>query len=231
MTIAQDINSLSAGSLVELFVIDMTTLGGSVLRVHAGTNELGGNVIWQGNTYIPFPIEATGFEFTSKQTLPRPVLRVANVTGYLGTLVRSYDDLIGTKVTRKRTMVKYLDAVNFTGGVNPTADPTAALPDDVYFIDRKSSENKVLVEFELAASFDVAGVQLPRRVVVQNTCPWAYRGPECTYSGTKYFDASDVSVSTLAADVCGKRLSSCKARFGAAAELPFGGFPAAGLTR
>jgi len=32
-------------------------------------------------------------------------------------------------------------------------------------------------------------------------------------------------------DVCGKRLSSCQARFGQHAELSFGGFPAAGLIR
>jgi phage-related protein len=29
-------------------------------------------------------------------------------------------------------------------------------------------------------------------------------------------------------DVCGKRLSSCKARFGENAELPFGSFPSLG---
>ncbi|TCS68254.1 hypothetical protein EDC61_1305, partial [Sulfuritortus calidifontis] len=30
---------------------------------------------------------------------------------------------------------------------------------------------------------------------------------------------------------CGKRLASCKLRFGPYAELPFGGFPAVGLLR
>ena len=156
---------------------------------------------------------------------------MANVTGIISVLARTYQDLVGCKLTRRRTMAKYLDAVNFPGGVNPSADPTAALPDDVYFIDRKASENKVLVEFELAAAFDVAGVQIPRRYVVQNVCPWAYRSGECGYAGTAYFSAADLPVGSLADDSCGKRLSSCKARFGAYAELPFGGFPSAGLTR
>jgi phage-related protein len=31
-----------------------------------------------------------------------------------------------------------------------------------------------------------------------------------------------------AKDICGKRLTSCKARFGANAELPFGSFPSLG---
>lgn len=231
MTIQADLQQLAPNSIVELFELDCTTLGGTVVRFHNGKNALGSDVVWNGNAYSAFPIEASGFEFRGKGQLPRPTLRVANVTGLLGALVRSYQDLVGAKLTRRRTLVKYLDAVNFPGGSNPTADPSAALPDDVYFIDRKATENKVLIEFELAAAFDVTGVQLPRRAVVQNICSWRYRGAECGYTGTTYLDTNDQPVGTLAQDVCGKRLSSCKARFGQYAELPFGGFPAAGLTR
>jgi len=231
VTIAQDIRAQAAGQLVELFELDATALGGDVLRFHNGKNALVGNVVWQGNTYSAFPIEAEGFEFTSQGQLPRPRLRVANATGLLGALVRTYGDLIGSKLTRRRTMVKYLDAVNFDGGVNPSADPTASLPDDVYFIDRKSVENKVLIEFELAAAFDVAGVQLPRRYIVQNVCPWTYRSAECGYTGGAVADANDTPTGSLSKDSCGKRLTSCKLRFGQFGELPFGGFPAAGLFR
>ncbi|WP_108418393.1 hypothetical protein [Limnohabitans sp. MMS-10A-160] len=39
------------------------------------------------------------------------------------------------------------------------------------------------------------------------------------------------TVSSRAQDACGKRLVSCQKRFGVNAELPFGGFPAAGLIR
>jgi phage-related protein len=31
--------------------------------------------------------------------------------------------------------------------------------------------------------------------------------------------------------VCGKRVESCKLRFGATAELPFGSYPGAGLVQ
>lgn len=231
MSIEQDLQSLAPGQLVELYELDATAIGGSVVRMHDGVSVLRSPVVWQGLTYQPFPIKATGFELSGRGKLPRPTVAVANATGIIGALVRDFDDLLGAKFTRRRTMVRYLDAVNFQGGVNPTADPTAALADDVYFIDRKASENKVQITFELAASFDVAGVQLPRRYVIQNVCPWRYRGGECGYTGTAYFDRTDQPVGTLAQDVCGKRLSSCKVRFGQNAELPFGGFPAAGLVR
>ena len=231
MTIASDVQKLAPGALVELFELDPTALGGAIVRFHAGLNEWQTAVVWQGLTYSPFPVEASGFESSGRGTLPRPHLRVANVTGLIGALCLELDDLVGATVTRRRTLTKYLDAFNFAGGVNPTADPTQAFPDEIWTINRKAEENKVFIDFELAAAFDVAGVQLPRRQVVANVCPWIYRSAECSYAGGAVADGNDVATTALATDVCGKRLASCKLRFGAFAELPYGGFPGAGLIR
>lgn len=230
-TIQQELHRLEPSAIVELYEIDVTDLGGSVFRMHAGTNQLRQPIVWRGQSYAPFPVEVKGFEATTQGTLPRPKMRVANITGLMGALVREYDDLLGAKVTRRRTMVKFLDAVNFEGGVNPTADPDAELPADIFFIDRKSSENKVLVEFELASSIDLAGVTLPRRVIVPNVCPWRYRGGECGYAGNSFWDVTDAPVSEQSKDACGKKISSCKLRFGEFNALPYGGFPAAGMIR
>lgn len=229
--ITSEIQKLTPSAIIELFELDTSSFGGDTFYFHAGTNGIRTRVVWQGQEYQPFPVQVSGFEYNGNGQLPRPKLVVANVTGVISALVLLYQDLLGAKLTRKRTFAKYLDAVNFDGGVNPTEDDTASFQDEVFFIDRKSSENKATVEFELAAAFDVTGVKLPRRQIVQNICPWKYRGAECSYTGTVYFNANDVSVGSAALDVCGKRLDSCKARFGEAAELPFGGFPAAGLFR
>lgn len=229
--IDSDIQKLSPGAVISLYVLDATALGGAVTRFHPGTNELKSSVVWQGATYSPFPIEADGFEWSGKGTLPRPTIKVANVDRLVGALVRDYADLVGAKVTRKRTLVKYLDAVNFTGGVNPDANPNAHFADEVYFIERKASENKIFIEFELTASWDVQGVMLPRRQAIQNVCGWSYRSAECGYAGGAVADINDAPTTVLANDKCGKRLASCKLRFGAYAELPFGGFPGVGLIR
>lgn len=218
----------SYSGIVEFFVLDLTTLGGGTYRFHAGTNEIYLPVVWQGHTYNPLPIEASGFDLNSGGSLPRPSIKVANVTGVLGSLVNSLDDLINAKITRKRTMVKYLDSANFYSG-NPTADPNQYYPDDVYFVNRKVSENKVFIEFELASIMDVQGVSLPRRQVIQNTCSWGYRSPECGYAGGAVADARDQTTGDLAVDACSKRLTGCKLRFGQYAELPFGAFIGAGL--
>lgn len=228
--IETDIQKLAPGALVELFELDLTPFGGSLLRFHAGTNALRQNVTWDGNVYTAFPIKASGFEFSGQGQAARPKLLAANIAGSITALILQYDDLVGTQVTRIRTLAKYLDAVNFAGGVNPSADPTAEFPRDIFYIDRKTAETSELVEFELAPAMDVTNVMLPRRQIVQNICAWGYRSAECGYTGTNYFDANDVPT-TVGNDVCGKRLSSCQARFGQYAELPYGGYPAAGLVR
>ena len=123
-------------------------------------------------------------------------------------------------------------AVSYQGVLpsNVTPDTTAAFADDIYFLDRKSQETKTGIEYELSSALDVAGATLPNRQVIQNTCPWKYRGGECGFAGGAIADAYDVATTILANDQCGKRLSSCKLRFGSNAQLPYGGFPSAGLT-
>ena len=134
------------------------------------------------------------------------------------------NDLGGAEVRRIRTLKKYLDGES-------AADPNARWPEERWFVDRKASESRDQVTFELASKFDLAGQKIPKRQVIANVCQWKYRSSECSYTGSNYFDVNGNSVSTLAEDVCGKRVASCKLRFGDTAELPFGSFPGAGLTQ
>src|SRR5690606_25865634 len=128
-----DIQSLGQSALIELFELDLTPLGGDIFRFHAGTNELGTPIVWAGNSYQPMPIQAEGFDITTRGQLPRPKLRIANIDGVISQAVQG-GDICGMKVTRRRTFARYLDAVNFSAG-NPTADPSAEFPQDVFFID------------------------------------------------------------------------------------------------
>ena len=61
-------------------------------------------------------------------------------------------------------------------------------------------------------------------------CPWKYRGAECGYTASVYFDYNDESV-IQSNDVCSKKLSGCQIRFGQHNPIPYGGFPSAGLIR
>lgn len=224
MTIQAEIQSLSPTALIELFVLDTTSVvGGTITRFHSGINQVQRPIVWQGQEYMPLPIEAEGFDLDAQGQLPRPKIRVANIQGMFSAMVAEAEDLIGCRLTRKRTFGRYLDAVNFPGG-NPEANPDQALPDELWFIDRKSSEDRYMIEWELSSAFDLEGVRIPLRQVIQNYCPWRYRDANCGWDGA-YYDRDNNPTGDGAKDFCSKTLTACKTRFGNQNLLPFGGFP------
>ena len=172
--IVSDLQNINPSSIIELFTLtlDSTLHGAStVYRFHAGsTLNNNGEIVWAGNTYQRFPIKAEGFAFQKGQ-LPRPTLTVSNALGTITAILlnvnstTSGNDLTGATVTRIRTLARFIDAVNFPENVNPygTPDATAEFPQEIYKIDRKSAENREIVQFEIAAVFDLAGIRAPKR--------------------------------------------------------------------
>ena len=172
--IFSDLQNINPSSIIELFTLTLdSSLHGAttVYRFHAGSSlKDNGEIVWAGNTYQRFPIEAEGFAFTKGQ-LPRPTLTVSNALGTISAILidvnntTTGNDLTGATVTRIRTLARFLDAVNFPGDINPygTPDNTAEFPQEIYKDDRKSAENRDVVQFELAAVFDIAGIRAPQR--------------------------------------------------------------------
>ena len=172
--IVSDLQNINPSSIIELFTLTLdSSLHGAttVYRFHAGSSlKDNGEIVWAGNTYQRFPIEAEGFAFTKGQ-LPRPTLTVSNALGTISAILidvnntTTGNDLTGATVTRIRTLARFLDAVNFPGDINPygTPDNTAEFPQEIYKVDRKSAENRDVVQFELAAVFDIAGIRAPQR--------------------------------------------------------------------
>lgn len=239
--ITADATILEPGNEVKLFELDLTPLGGDLLRFH-GYKQIA-DIIWKGETYKPWAIEADGFDKDGRGTLPSPTLRVGNIgqtaegvaiPGMITSLCRQFDDLVGARFTRIRTLGTYLDAVNFAGG-NPSADPTQEFPREVWLIECKTAANATTVEFELRSALDFSGQRLPGRQILANSCGWltrgGYRGPYCGYTGPAMFDLDDNPVADPTLDKCSGRLSSCKLRHGEFNELPYGGQPAADLLR
>ena len=61
--------------------------------------------------------------------------------------------------------------ITISNYTNPDANAAIRFPDDVYYIDRKSLENRQLVEFELAAVFDLSNVKIPKRQALPSLFP------------------------------------------------------------
>ena len=181
-SIFSDLQKINPSAIIELFTLQLSSsLHGAttIYRFHAGSNlNANGRIVWNSNEYLRFPIEVTGFAFQKGQ-LPRPKMRISNATGLISAILLTVNetttgnDLTGATVTRIRTLAKFLDAVNFPGNTNPlgTPDPNAEFPQEVYAIDRKGSENREIVEFELAAPTDLAGVRIPKRQCTRSIFP------------------------------------------------------------
>ena len=178
-----ELQAIAPGAIIELFVIELnTSLHGAntIYRFHNGANlNANGEVVWAGNSYLRFPIECTGFEFGSTGTLPRPKISISNILGTITTIMLDVNkttvgnDLNGAKFIRIRTLARYLDAVNFTGGTNPfgTPDPTAEFPQEIYFLDRKVSETRDIVSWEAQSALDLVNVKLPKRIATRDIFP------------------------------------------------------------
>lgn len=232
VAVASAIQRLEVGQTIQLFSIDLSPLGGGIQYWTPNRAPVGQSIIFNGNTYAYVDVVAEGFERTVQGTMPTPNLTIGNADNAISAIMALYEDILGCVVTRQKTLAEFLDG-------QPGADPTAVTGLDIYRIERKLLETKQEVKFELSSIIDQEGTQLPFQVMQRDQCPYVYRRWNgsafdysnvfaCPYTGSAYFDQNG-NACAAAQDACGHRVSDCKLRFGANAELPYGGFP--GLAR
>lgn len=205
-----EIFDLTPSTLLTLWEIDTSVLMDDIglkdynydriFRFHNSAKLINTTIYWRKNKYYGLPIQAQGFEYTAKGSPAAPKLTLAvnedlsnqderiSALSLLKSRLKQLNDLSGVKVTRRRVFAKYIDKENF-----PTLAPSELaekgfsedknmqFDPDIYYIDRKSLENKSIIEFELGSIIDVEGVQLPGRIITAKRCPFAYRGCGCLY--------------------------------------------------
>mgnify|MGYP003311789136 FL=1 len=194
--VATEVQSLEiTNPLIDLYEIEIGEGSNNILYFHSEKDLENGDtnkdIIFDGNTYITLPIMLEGIEQKSEGAIARPKLTIANVESILkssgnkfktqmtdGTWDASIDgdvlladdfkldDLIGARLTRRRTLDKYC-------GSGVTAQE---FNKETYIIDRIASKNFMFVEIELAAPIDLSGVRIPNRTVIGKYCPWVYQG-------------------------------------------------------
>lgn len=183
--------------LVELF--ELTLSSGTTLYFHSDFDADNTTINEEGyiyfrertspytvQSYIPFPIQMDGVEFSSDGAQNRPNLTVANVTSTfsdeLGSSFKN-EDLIGQSITKRTTLKKYLYEPGGVAGAYDSTTPPIEFPIQKYLIDRVASENSISVNFELAAPFDLSGVKLPNRSILGKYCSWEYQGNDLNSRG------------------------------------------------
>ena len=241
MPIKLDVQKLQPGQRVRLIEVDCTDFGGPLMYFHnynveysqaellaaqtAGTTLGPKPIVWQGQSYTCWPYGIDGIELDGTGSTASPTLAVANVDATISSLCLALNDLAQAKVTIHITFQHYLDG-------QPGADPSQEFV-QIWYIDRKTQEDNTTVSWSLSNPADTSGKLIPARQI-HSICYWMlqgqYRGADCGYTGTNYFDADGNPVGDPALDRCSGLLSTgCKPRQGATNPLSFGGFPASAL--
>ena len=85
-----NLQSINPSAIIELFTLQLSTAlhgANTIYRFHAGSNlDANGEIVWAGNSYLRFPIQAKGFAFQKGQ-LPRPRIVISNATGLMSSIL------------------------------------------------------------------------------------------------------------------------------------------------
>ncbi len=224
MSLNAEVHKLAPSGRIDLYSIDLNSIGvGQIYYFYAGQDTDGTPVVFQGNTYEPWYLIMTGMEKRGTGSSPRPIAEVGNPSRFVTDLCKTYQDLVGATIRRRRTLAQYVIA------------DIAAYHDEFYLIERRAEESNFTVKFELASPLDFLDKELPGMIAIATGCPHRYKstagGSGCSWPGTdpsKWFDRTGTSVGSALLDVCGKRVTDCKLRFGANSPLDYGGNPGLG---
>ena len=176
--IIEDVQKQDPGSaLVYLYELELTS--SSSIYFHTGLEADLTTVQFRDRTtpstvrtYTALPLQMQGFSKSSKGQIPRPKMTVANVLTTFGDAIGSLsnDDLLGKKVIRRSTLVKYLY------GQASDQSPPVEFPSEIWYLDRISGESASAITFELAAAHDLVGITIPNRHAMSSACSWIYKG-------------------------------------------------------
>jgi lambda family phage minor tail protein L len=220
--------SLVAQSVITLFQLDTTPLGGPIFYFDSAA-DFTTQIVWQGQDYTPIPMQVSGFEMTTRGAIPQPSITISNLFGAANTLLREFRGLLGAKLIRIVTLRRFLD-----DGATPDA---GYISRDLFVVAQKTSHNALAVVFKLAAQLDQEGTVLPRRTVMRDYCARTYRiwrdpggfdysKADCPYAGGQFFDEYNLATDARH-DMCSRSRTGCSLRF-APAPLPGWFFPGVG---
>jgi lambda family phage minor tail protein L len=202
-----ELYEIDVTELLQDFNLDINfTITPSILRFHNMQVFRGRSITFGANTptpnvYYSYPIMTEGFEVSSAGDIPRPLLTFAAISSMdeadseyptapfnnLKLAVLHLNNLINAKVTRIRTFLKFLHYTNdfpridSSGLWNSATTRPPELTREVYYVQRKSMEDKDTLQFELSSVLDVENFKLPGRICLAERCPFAYRGEGCCY--------------------------------------------------
>ena len=224
---------LTTEGLITLWQLDTTRLGGPWFYF-TSAEDFEQQIVWGGQLYQALPMDASGFELSTRGAFPTPSVTISNLYGAGNLLLDSYKGLVGADIVRLLTLRRFLDD-------GETPDPNAYITRDKYVVAQKTSHTAIAIAFKLATRMDVEGTQLPRRQILRDVCSHTYRAFDpatgefdysratCPYTDAAFFDPMNQPTDAVH-DQCSRNLLGCQLRF-PGQVLPARFFPGVGKVR
>jgi len=217
--IASDVQNLAVGNIVTLYELDLEAIGSATILyfTHSINNDYT-PVFFNAREYTPIHMQTSGWQVTGTETLPRPKMVVSNVLLTFASYINTFDDLVGARLTRRRTLEKYLDG-------KPEANPNAEFAPDIYKIRSLPQKTKMMAEFELTPYMDYEGIKVPKRQILRDYCRQTYRKyntdtsafdytkSTCPYTSIYKYTRLGIYTTDNLQDSCGKELGDCEMRY------------------
>lgn len=222
---------LDVGEVLQFFKLEIPNVNTPLLFHCNGATEvlttnakgeplivMGDKMDWLGETYTFAGIRTQGMRLSGDGSVNSPELEVSNyiegVQGAVSALCRLYSNLSNAKLTIYFTTLEAYEL------------GLAQYNTQYWWVSQKSLDTAQSVTFALDMPANHNRKQIPTRII-DDICAWAkrgeYRGEDCGYTGTKFFDDKGNPVDSIALDSCGGLCEDCVMRFGEGEALPFGG--------
>ena len=99
MSLKEHIQGGSLGAEIILYKIDLSMFNEADLFLTNGTDSDGTPISFGGQVYSPLPIVADGFKMKTSGPLPRPKIKISNISNAFTAIVSNNDDLLGAIMT------------------------------------------------------------------------------------------------------------------------------------
>lgn len=133
--------------------------------------DCGSDLVFEGNTYLKFPIKHQDVSESVNGEVPKVKLLVGNADRIMQYYLELYDGLRGKRVDIITTF-------------RPLITDDAFVIRDVFYVDTPKDSEEV-VEFTLLPEFDMMSIQIPCRIYDRYHCGWDFKDSDCKYSGTE----------------------------------------------
>lgn len=153
-TIKEQITEAYVGEVVELFVLDTTPIGGSMIYRYTPSSHT--PISFSGHEYIPLPIAMQGLDRNLDSAPGRVALTLSSMNSMIFASIISLGDLVGARVTYIRTFKNFLDG-------QPQGGSNQSFPVQRFVIYQKTMFSPQGIEFILTTEIDRPNVMLPLR--------------------------------------------------------------------